>query len=47
VRQILPRIKLLNPENIKKVSCFENFKDIAFYQGNNEYAQEDENIPVR
>lgn len=30
IKQILPKVMLLNPENISKVSCFENFKDIAF-----------------
>lgn len=37
IKQILPRIMLLNPENISKVSCFENFKDIAFSQGDNQH----------
>ena len=38
---------LLNPENINKISCFENFKDIAFYQGDDEYFKKEEKIPVR
>eukprot|EP00347_Sterkiella_histriomuscorum_P016203 403354091 len=34
VRKLLPKIKILNPPSISKVSCFENFKDLAFSIGN-------------
>jgi hypothetical protein len=34
IKHILPRIAILNPEKIMKVSCFENFKEMAFFIGN-------------
>jgi Leucine-rich repeat (LRR) protein len=33
IKQILPKVMLLNPKTISKVSCFENFKDLAFSVG--------------
>lgn len=33
MKKILSKITLLNPDSIKKVSCFENFKDLAFGNG--------------
>jgi hypothetical protein len=33
MKKILSKITLLNPDCIKKVSCFENFKELAFGSG--------------
>jgi len=33
LRHLLPRLVILNPPCITKVSCFENFKDLAFSLG--------------
>jgi len=32
-KRLLPNLALLNPPEIKKVSCFENFKELAFGKG--------------
>lgn len=32
--KLLPKIKILNPPQISSVSCFENFRDLAFFSGN-------------
>jgi hypothetical protein len=31
--KLFPKIAILNPDSIKKVSCFENFKELAFGGG--------------
>ncbi len=35
MKKILSKVTLLNPDDIKKVSCFENFKELAFGNGVN------------
>ncbi len=34
MKNLAPHVMLINPENISKVSCFENFKELAFSVGN-------------
>lgn len=34
LKNLAPQVMLINPENITKVSCFENFKELAFSVGN-------------
>ena len=47
MKQMLPKLMLINPENISKVSCFEKFKDLAFMEKAYELeGQTDSSLPT-